>query len=32
MSTALTEGYPRLSAWYERFEKRPSAAFKVGSL
>ena len=32
MNTALTEGYPRLSAWYERFEKRPSAAFKVGSL
>jgi glutathione S-transferase len=27
MNTALTEGYPRLSAWYERFEKRPSAAF-----
>jgi glutathione S-transferase len=27
MNTTLTEGYPRLSAWYERFEKRPSAAF-----
>ena len=28
MNTNLTEGYPRLSAWYERFEKRPSAAFQ----
>lgn len=27
MDTVLTEGYPHLSAWYERFEKRPSAAF-----
>jgi len=27
MNTALTVGYPRLEAWYERFEKRPSAAF-----
>jgi glutathione S-transferase len=27
MNTDLTEGYPYLSAWYERFEKRPSAAF-----
>jgi glutathione S-transferase len=27
MNTNLTEGYPRLSAWYERFEQRPSAAF-----
>lgn len=27
MNTVLTEGYPHLSAWYERFEKRPSAAF-----
>jgi len=27
MNTALTDGYPGLSAWYERFEKRPSAAF-----
>ncbi|HEY0938598.1 MAG TPA: glutathione S-transferase family protein [Steroidobacter sp.] len=27
MSTDLTDGYPRLSAWYERFEQRPSAAF-----
>jgi glutathione S-transferase len=27
MNTTLTEGYPRLSAWYERFDKRPSAAF-----
>ena len=27
MNTDLTEGYPHLSAWYERFEKRPSAAF-----
>jgi glutathione S-transferase len=27
MNTALTDGYPHLSAWYERFEKRPSAAF-----
>lgn len=27
MDTDLTEGYPRLSAWYERFAKRPSAAF-----
>jgi glutathione S-transferase len=27
MNTDLTEGYPRLSGWYERFEKRPSAAF-----
>lgn len=27
MNTILTEGYPRLTAWYERFEKRPSAAF-----
>jgi len=27
MNTVLTEGYPLLSAWYERFEKRPSAAF-----
>jgi glutathione S-transferase len=27
MNTALTEGYPLLSAWYERFAKRPSAAF-----
>lgn len=27
MNTDLTEGYPRLSAWYERFEKRPSAAY-----
>jgi len=26
MNTTLTEGYPLLSAWYERFEKRPSAA------
>lgn len=28
MNTTLTEGYSRLSAWYERFEKRPSAVFK----
>jgi len=28
MSTDLTEGYPGLSAWYERFEKRPSAALE----
>jgi glutathione S-transferase len=27
MNTNLTEGYPRLSAWYERFQQRPSAAF-----
>jgi glutathione S-transferase len=27
MDTILTEGYPRLSAWYERFARRPSAAF-----
>lgn len=27
MNTTLTEGYPHLSAWYERFAKRPSAAF-----
>jgi glutathione S-transferase len=27
MDTTLTDGYPRLSAWYERFEKRPSATF-----
>jgi glutathione S-transferase len=27
MNTDLTEGYSHLSAWYERFEKRPSAAF-----
>jgi len=27
MNTDLTEGHPHLSAWYERFEKRPSAAF-----
>lgn len=27
MDTDLTEGYPRLSAWYERFAKRPSVAF-----
>ena len=27
MNTTLTEGYPRLSAWYERFAKRPSAVF-----
>ena len=27
MNTTLTDGYPRLTAWYERFEKRPSAAF-----
>jgi len=27
MDTNLTEGYPHLSAWYERFAKRPSAAF-----
>jgi glutathione S-transferase len=27
MNTDLTEGYPHLSAWYERFERRPSAAF-----
>jgi glutathione S-transferase len=27
MDTDLTQGYPHLSAWYERFEKRPSAAF-----
>jgi glutathione S-transferase len=32
MNTTLTEGYPRLSAWYERFERRPSAAFKGGIL
>lgn len=25
MNTNLTEGCPRLSAWYERFEQRPSA-------
>jgi glutathione S-transferase len=28
MNTTLTAGYPRLTAWYERFEKRPSAVFK----
>jgi glutathione S-transferase len=28
MNTTLTEGYPRLSAWYERFAKRPSAALR----
>jgi glutathione S-transferase len=27
MNTDLTQDYPGLSAWYERFEKRPSAAF-----
>jgi glutathione S-transferase len=27
MNTTLTEGYPHLSAWYERFAARPSAAF-----
>jgi glutathione S-transferase len=27
MNTQLTDGYPKLSAWYERFEQRPSAAF-----
>ena len=27
MNTTLTEGFPHLSAWYERFEQRPSAAF-----
>jgi glutathione S-transferase len=27
MNTDLTEGYAHLSAWYARFEKRPSAAF-----
>jgi glutathione S-transferase len=27
MDTVLTEGYPRLAAWYERFARRPSAAF-----
>ena len=27
MNTTLTEGYPHLSAWYERFAQRPSAAF-----
>lgn len=27
MNTSLTEGYPRLTAWYTRFEERPSAAF-----
>ena len=27
MNTTLTEGYPLLSAWYERFEGRPSAVF-----
>jgi glutathione S-transferase len=32
MNTTLTEGFPRLSAWYERFAKRPSAAFKEGVL
>ena len=31
MNTNLTEGYPGLSAWYERFEKRPSAAFEGSS-
>lgn len=31
MNTDLTEGYPRLSAWYERFEKRPSAAYLTAS-
>jgi glutathione S-transferase len=31
MDTTLTGGFPRLSAWYERFEKRPSAAFKRSS-
>jgi glutathione S-transferase len=27
MNTQLTDGYPKLSAWYERFAERPSAAF-----
>ncbi|MHC4053303.1 glutathione S-transferase family protein [Bradyrhizobium sp. 25ACV] len=31
MNTILTEGYPRLTAWYERFEKRPSAVYQVGA-
>jgi len=30
MNTNLTEGYSRLSAWYEQFAKRPSAAFPKG--
>ena len=30
MDTTLTDGYPGLSAWYERFARRPSAAFKGG--
>ena len=31
MNTNLTEGYPRLSNWYDRFAKRPSAAASPGS-
>jgi glutathione S-transferase len=31
MSTTFTAGYPRLTAWYERFEKRPSAVFQAGA-
>ncbi|WP_183233401.1 MULTISPECIES: glutathione S-transferase family protein [unclassified Bradyrhizobium] len=31
MNTTLTEGYPRLTAWYERFEKRPSAVYQVSA-
>lgn len=27
MGTDLMEGYPHLTAWYQRFESRPSAAF-----
>jgi glutathione S-transferase len=27
MDTNLIEGFPGLSAWYDRFERRPSAAF-----
>jgi glutathione S-transferase len=30
MNTTLTAGFPRLTAWYGRFEKRPSAAFGTG--
>nr|WP_063707541.1 glutathione S-transferase family protein [Bradyrhizobium sp. WSM2793] len=31
MNTTLAEGYPRLTAWYERFEKRSSAVYQVGA-